>query len=152
MLILCCKTMTKQKKAIVITILFLILVLPPMIYFYVTKGYNNFIQLEVVGQEGHRIDDFLFINQHNKIIVNDSLKDNIYVANFFFTSCPTICPIMTKNMAYVQSKLSVYPNIKFISHTVDPLNDTPERMLNYVKKMGSKNIVIDLNNWHFCRI
>tara|TARA_B100001250_G_scaffold395186_1_gene399827 strand:- start:226 stop:855 length:630 start_codon:yes stop_codon:yes gene_type:complete len=120
-----------------------------MVYFYVTRGYNNFIKLEIIGQEGHKIPEFTFINQNNEVVVNDSLNGNIYVANFFFTSCPTICPVMTKNMAYVQSKLSVYPNIKFISHTVDPANDTPERMLSYVKKMSSKNIIIDLNNWHF---
>ena len=141
--------MKPQKKIVVLIILFLILVLPPIVYFYVTRGYNNFIKLEVIGQEGHKIPEFTFINQNNEVIVNDSLNGNIYIANFFFTSCPTICPVMTKNMAYVQSKLSVYPNIKFISHTVDPANDTPERMLSYVKKMSSKNIIIDLNNWHF---
>ena len=141
--------MNSQKKIVVLIILFLILVLPPMVYFYVTRGYNNFIKLEVIGQEGHKIPEFIFINQNNEVVVNDSLNGNIYIANFFFTSCPTICPVMTKNMAYVQSKLSVYPNIKFISHTVDPANDTPERMLSYVKKMSAKNIIIDLNNWHF---
>ena len=120
-----------------------------MIYFYVTKGYNNFIQLEIIGQDGHRIPDFSFTNQHDEIIINDSLKGHIYIANFFFTSCPTICPIMTKNMAYVQDQLSVYPNIKFLSHTVDPTNDTPERMLSYVKKMKRKNININLSNWDF---
>ena len=141
--------MKTQKKVVVFAILFFILVLPPIIYFYVTKGSNNFIKLEIVGQEGHKIPEFIFINQNNEVVVNDSLNGNIYIANFFFTSCPTICPVMTKNMAYVQSKLSVYPNIKFISHTVDPANDNPERMLSYVKKMSSKNIIIDLNNWHF---
>ena len=141
--------MKARKQVVVLTILFLLLVLPPMIYFYVTRGFNTFIKLEVIGQENHKIADFSFINQNNEVVVNDSLKGDIYIANFFFTSCPTICPVMTKNMAYVQSKLSVYPNIKFISHTVDPANDTPERMLSYVKKMSSKNIIIDLNNWHF---
>ena len=141
--------MQAKKKSIILIILFLILVLPSMVYFYITRGYNNFIKLEIVGQEGHKIPEFTFINQNNEVVVNDSLDGNIYIAKFFFTSCPTICPVMTKNMAYVQRKLSVYPNIKFVSHTVDPANDTPERMLSYVKKMSSKNIVIDLNNWYF---
>lgn len=141
--------MKAQKKVIVLTILFFILVLPSIIYFYVTKGYNNFIQLEVVGQEGHVIPDFSFINQNNEVVVNDSLNGNIYIANFFFTSCPTICPIMTKNMAYVQDQLSVYPNIKFLSHTVDPANDTPARMLSYVENMKRKNVNIKLSNWDF---
>ena len=130
-------------------ILFLIFILPPMVYFYTTRGYNNFSKLQVIGQEDHKIPDFSFINQNNEVIINDSLEGNIYIANFFFTSCPTICPIMTKNMAYVQSKLSVYPNIRFLSHTVDPINDTPEKMVGYIKKMQSKNINIDLSNWDF---
>ena len=92
---------------------------------------------------------FSFINQDNDTIVNDSLNGNIYIANFFFTSCPTICPVMTKNMAYVQRKLRVYPKIKFLSHTVDPLNDTPKRMLEYVNDLNSKNVNINLSNWDF---
>ena len=52
-------------------------------------------------------------------------------------------------MAYVQSKLSVYPKIKFLSHTVDPFNDTPERMLEYVNDLNSKNVKINLSNWDF---
>ena len=126
-----------------------ILVLPAITYFYVTQGSNNFIKLEVIGHEGHQIPDFSFINQNNEVVINDSFKGNIYITNFFFTSCPTICPVMTKNMAYVQDKLSVYPDIKFLSHTVDPFNDTPERMLNYVNDLKNKNVNISLSNWDF---
>ena len=126
-----------------------ILVLPAITYFYVTQGSNNFIKLEVIGHEGHQIPDFSFINQNNEVVINDSFKGNIYITNFFFTSCPTICPVMTKNMAYVQDKLSTFPNIKFLSHTVDPLNDTPEKMLNYVNELKKKNVNINLSNWDF---
>ena len=93
--------------------LFLLLVFPVMVYFYVTRGFNTFMKLEVVGEKNHKIAEFSFINQNNEVVINDSLKGNIYIANFFFTSCPTICPIMTKNMAYVQKQLAVYPAIKF---------------------------------------
>tara|TARA_B100000214_G_scaffold142884_1_gene102237 strand:- start:2785 stop:3489 length:705 start_codon:yes stop_codon:yes gene_type:complete len=130
-------------------ILFLIFILPPMVYFYTTRGYNTFSKLEIIGEEGHKIPGFSFLNQNNEVVVNDSLSGNIYVANFFFTSCPTICPIMTRNMAYVQNKLRVYPNIRFLSHTVDPSNDTPQKMLSYIKKLKSKNVNINLNNWDF---
>ena len=130
-------------------ILSLIFVLPPLLYFYTTRGYNTFSKLEVIGQKGHKIPDFSFINQNNNVVVNDSLIGNIYIANFFFTSCPTICPVMTKNMAYVQKKLSVYPNIRFLSHSVDPINDTPARMLDYVNTLKSKNVNINLANWDF---
>ena len=129
-----------NKKSIknfnIVIVLFLIFVLPPLVYFYTTRGYNTFSKLEIIGVEGHKIPGFSFINQNNEIVINDSLSGNIYIANFFFTNCPTICPIMTKNMAYVQRKLSVYPNIRFLSHTVDPINDTPSKMLEYIKKLG----------------
>jgi protein SCO1 len=132
-----------------ITLLFLLLILPAIMYFYLTRGYNNFIKLEVIGEVDYSIDDFSFINQDNDTITNDSLAGSIYVANFFFTSCPSICPTMTRNMSYLQDKLSVFPNIRFLSHTVDPGNDTPEKLRSYVSLMQQKNININLSNWDF---
>ena len=132
-----------------ITLLFLLLVLPAIMYFYLTRGYNNFIKLEVIGEVDYSIDDFSFINQDNDTITKDSLLGSIYVANFFFTSCPSICPIMTRNMSYLQDKLSVFPNIRFLSHTVDPVNDTPDKLKSYVRLMQQKNININLSNWDF---
>ena len=144
----------KTKTITTIIILVLLLVVPPIIYSYVTKGYNNFIKLEVVGEKDelgndHMINDFSFINQEGYVVNNDSMLGNIYVADFFFTTCPTICPVMTKNMAYVQEKLKVYPELRFLSHTVNPTIDTPERFLEYIEEMRQNNIMIDLNNWDF---
>ena len=144
----------KTKTITTIIILVLLLVVPPIIYSYVTKGYNNFIKLEVVGEKDelgndHMINDFSFINQDGLLINQDSMLGNIYVADFFFTTCPTICPVMTKNMAYVQEKLKVYPELRFLSHTVNPTTDTPERFLEYIEEMRQNNIMIDLNNWDF---
>ena len=144
----------KTKTITTIIILVLLLVVPPIIYSYVTKGYNNFIKLEVVGEKDelgndHMINNFSFINQDGHVINNDSMLGNIYVADFFFTTCPTICPVMTKNMAYVQEKLKVYPELRFLSHTVNPTTDTPERFLEYIEEMRQNNIMIDLNNWDF---
>ena len=144
----------KTKTITTIIILVLLLVVPPIIYSYVTKGYNNFIKLEVVGEKDelgndHMINDFSFINQDGYVVNNDRMLGNIYVADFFFTTCPTICPVMTKNMAYVQEKLKVYPELRFLSHTVNPKTDTPERFLEYIEEMRQNNIMIDLNNWDF---
>ena len=138
-----------------IIVLILLLVVPPIIYSYVTKGFNNFIKLNIVGErdldtgEYHTISEFSFINQLGEQVNNDSMKGNIYIADFFFTNCPSICPVMTKNMAYVQNKLKVYPNIKFLSHTVDPSNDSPLRFKEYINEMRLKNINIDESNWDF---
>tara|TARA_B100001778_G_scaffold45909_1_gene33517 strand:- start:1362 stop:2051 length:690 start_codon:yes stop_codon:yes gene_type:complete len=137
----------KTRKSFIITILFLLLVLPPIVYFYVTRGFNNFINLEIIGEENHKISNFQFINQDSIIIDNSTMKGNIYVASFFFTSCPTICPVMTKNMSYLQKELSVYPNIRFLSHSVDPVNDTPYKLRLYIEMMKQKYISIDTQNW-----
>jgi len=143
------------KSFLTIIVLILLLVVPPIIYSYVTKGFNNFIKLDIVGErdldtgEYHTISEFSFINQLGEQVNNDSMKGNIYIADFFFTNCPSICPVMTKNMAYVQNKLKVYPNIKFLSHTVDPDNDSPLRFKEYINEMRLKNINIDESNWDF---
>ena len=121
-----------------------ILALPGIIYYYVTKAENHFMPLATIGVEGHVIPAFSFINQQNDTITNTDYDGSIYVANFFFTNCPTICPIMTNKMKYVQDKLSVYPNIKFLSHTVDPENDSPVKLLEYARSMQA-----DLSNWNF---
>ena len=137
----------KTRKSFIITILFLLLVLPPIVYFYVTRGFNNFINLEIIGEENHKISNFQFINRDSIIVDNSTMKGNIYVASFFFTSCPTICPVMTKNMSYLQKELSVYPNIRFLSHSVDPVNDTPYKLRLYIEMMKQKYISIDTQNW-----
>ena len=138
----------KKKKTLKIIkdllLLFLLLIAPILLYNYFIKGTNNFVKLAVIGEEHHVIPDFSFVNQYNDTITNDYYQDKIYIANFFFTSCPTICPTMIYNMKYMQEELSIFPDIEFISHTVDPLNDTPDRLLDYVRSMRIKD-----DNWNF---
>ena len=125
-------------------ILFVLLILPYLLYTLLSKGENNFVKLAVVGEQGHKIPEFKFLNQNNDSITNKDYKGNIYIANFIFTTCPTICPTMTINMRYIQSKLSIYPNIKFLSHTVNPNYDTPKVLKTYAQKMR-----IDESNFNF---
>lgn len=125
-------------------LLFALLVLPYLAYNFLSRGENNFVKLALIGEDNHRIPPFSFINQNRDTITNADYDDNIYVANFIFTTCPTICPTMTINMRYIQSELSIYPNIKFLSHTVNPEYDTPERLKQYAKRMR-----IDESNFNF---
>jgi len=92
----------------------------------------------------HSIPDFAFVNQFNDTISQSDYEGNIYLANFIFTTCPTICPVMTYNMRRVQQKMEQYPNFMILSHTVFPEYDTPEILLQYANKMEA-----DLSNWNF---
>lgn len=84
----------------------------------------------------HRIADFSFENQNKKIITQDDYKDVIYVADFFFTTCPTICPIMTDNMVWLQDKIKDMPNVKLLSFSVTPDIDTPDVLRKYADEKG----------------
>jgi protein SCO1/2 len=72
----------------------------------------------------HTISNFKLIDQNRNIITNDSLKGKIYVANFFFSSCRSICPGMTNYMHLLQNEFHTDDRIEFLSHTVDPENDS----------------------------
>lgn len=93
----------------------------------------------------HEIADFAFVNQMGDTINNTTLADQIYVADFFFTSCPTICPIMKKEMLRVYEKYQDQPNFKILSHTLDPTYDTQEVLKDYAEKLG----VEDASTWNF---
>ncbi len=124
-----------QQKIKKWVLLFVLLVLPYIFYTLISKGENNFVKLAVIGENGHQIPSFKFVNQNNDTITNVDYQDQIYIANFIFTTCPTVCPTMTMNMRYIQNKLNIFPNIKFLSHTVNPEYDTPERLKKYAHKM-----------------
>ncbi len=84
----------------------------------------------------HVIADFSFQNQNNQTITQDDYKDVIYVADFFFTTCPTICPIMKDNMVWLQEQIKDYPDVKLLSFSVTPDIDTPEVLHEYAKEKG----------------
>jgi len=125
-------------------LLILLLIVPYIIYTYISKGQHSFIKLAVIGEEDHKIPPFSFLNQDSIMVTNEDYKDDIYIANFIFTTCPTICPTMTINMRYIQNKLKIYPNLKFLSHTVNPEYDTPKRLKKYAQKMR-----VDESNFNF---
>ncbi|MBA5793656.1 SCO family protein [Flavobacterium sp. xlx-214] len=84
----------------------------------------------------HKIADFSFQNQNNKTITQNDYKDVIYVADFFFTTCPTICPIMTDNMMWLQEQIKDMPDVKLLSFSVTPDIDTPEVLRKYADEKG----------------
>ncbi|MBO0320750.1 SCO family protein [Muricauda sp. CAU 1633] len=84
----------------------------------------------------HRIADFTFTNQNGQTITQDDYKDKIYVADFFFTTCPTICPIMTKNMAGIQEAIIDDPDVLLLSHSVTPVIDSVPQLKKYALEKG----------------
>jgi len=84
----------------------------------------------------HKISNFKLINQNGKIITNRDYDNKIYVADFFFTTCPTICPIMTDNMLKIQNKILDDPDVFLLSHTVTPKIDSVGQLKKYSIEKG----------------
>lgn len=87
----------------------------------------------------HRISDFSFTDQDGKQISGDEFKGKIHVANFFFTTCPGICPSMTKNLMKIQKEFSNSDDIKLVSYSVMPWIDSTVLLKNYEKTFDIKN-------------
>ncbi|MGA9269571.1 MAG: SCO family protein [Lutimonas sp.] len=83
----------------------------------------------------HRISDFQLINQDGEIVSKKDFEDKIYVADFFFTRCQTICPIMAVNMKDLQEEFKNDPDLKFLSHSVTPVMDSVPVLRAYADKM-----------------
>lgn len=130
---------SKIKKVVGITA---ILSLPILFLFLFNSGRHNFVRLPIYGPKVpvangdtiyHTIPYFSFIDQNKKVFSQDSLEGKIYVANFIFTRCPSICPNMTAKMTRLEWKLDdpSFADIALVSHTVDPEYDTPEVLNDY---------------------
>ena len=89
------------------------------------------------------VPDFSLTNQQGQPLSLSDLHGKIWVADFIFTHCPTICPVMTQEMANLQSEFDTEP-IYFVSFTVDPERDTPEALSRYAVQYGA-----DGKRWHF---
>ncbi|MER3319265.1 MAG: SCO family protein [Allomuricauda sp.] len=84
----------------------------------------------------HKVADFSLVNQNGDTITQENYKGKIYVADFFFTTCLTICPIMTKNMAEIQEAVKDDSNIMLLSHSVTPQIDTVAQLKRYALEKG----------------
>tara|TARA_B110000483_G_scaffold234377_1_gene304336 strand:+ start:1540 stop:2214 length:675 start_codon:yes stop_codon:yes gene_type:complete len=91
----------------------------------------------------HQIAPFKLINQNGEIITEKDYQSKIYVADFFFTTCPTICPKMTENMAQIQSQIIDDPMVKLISFSVTPKIDSVSQLKSYAIQKG-----VDDNKWN----
>ncbi|MEQ8904985.1 SCO family protein [Ekhidna sp.] len=92
----------------------------------------------------HTIQDFQLVDQDSSIVTNETFNDKIYVADFFFTSCPTICPKMKAQMLRVYGKFEDNPEVAILSHTIDPTYDTVALLKDYAERLG-----VSSDKWKF---
>lgn len=152
--------MNKPSEGKKYLLLFTLLLVPGLVLIFLSKSEHSFVTLPYYGPKEisekagadvadtiyHQVPDFKFINQFGDEVTMANFEGDILVADFFFTTCPTICPIMTKQMARLQWMLEdpAYDDVSFLSHTVNPSHDTPEVLLNYAEEEGA-----DLERWTF---
>lgn len=92
----------------------------------------------------HTIAPFQFVDQDSAIVTNETFKDKIYVADFFFTSCRTICPIMKTQMLRVYEATREMPDVLLLSHSIDPEFDTVALLHDFAARLD-----VTSNRWHF---
>ena len=94
---------------------------------------------------GHKVGSFSFKNQEGRVITESEVLNRVYVVEYFFTTCKSICPVMNKQMQRVHKAFSDEEDFRILSFTVDPEVDTVERMRIYAEEHG----VVDDERWHF---
>jgi protein SCO1/2 len=112
-------------------------------------GEREVVQQEVDGQlvtdtVYHQVPDFAFINQDSQVVTSLTLQDKVYVTDFFFTTCPTICPKMKSQMLRVYEAFKDEPQLMLLSHTIDPKHDTVAVLRDYADRLQ-----VSSDKWHF---
>lgn len=103
---------------------------------------EELVYIEINGKK-RKAPDFELINQDGDTITNKDYLGKVYIAEFFFTTCPTICPIMNQNLVEVQEEFENKDDFGIASFTIDPKHDTPEVLKSYAKNYG-----IDHPHWN----
>ncbi|MDQ3289954.1 MAG: SCO family protein, partial [Bacteroidota bacterium] len=114
-----------------------------------TLGIEQVVQKEVNGQKVNdtiysQIPDFTFIDQDSQQVTNKTFAGKIYISDFFFTTCPTICPKMKTQMLRVYEQFKDNNQIMILSHTIDPKHDSVQVLKEYAGLLG-----VNTNKWHF---
>ena len=107
----------------------------------ISKKVNGILTKDTIP---HRIADFAFVNQDGDVVTNSSFKNKIYVADFFFINCPSICPEMSKQMYRIYEKFLENDQVSLLSHTIDPEYDTVAALANYARLLG-----VNSKKWQF---
>lgn len=107
----------------------------------VTREVNGKTVTDTVYQQ---IPAFTFLNQDSTVITPQTFDNSVYIANFFFTSCPSICPTMQRNLLKVYEKYKGRNDVKFLSHSIDFKHDKPSKLKWYADRLG-----VEGTQWQF---
>lgn len=127
-----------MKKITTLWLFVAAVVIVPLSVFAVVKWYEQYVEdLPVLGPENHRIGRFQFVDQHGNTINEDTWKNKVVVANFFFTHCMSVCP----KMMYQLKRVQAYGdrNVVINSFSVDPERDSTGRLKIYSAQLGAGN-------------
>ncbi|MEM1219514.1 MAG: SCO family protein [Bacteroidota bacterium] len=91
----------------------------------------------------HQIPDFSFINQDSQVVTNATFAGKAYVADFFFTACPTICPMTTKSMLDLYDQFKEQDELLLLAHSIDTRRDSVPHLKQYAENMG-----VESQKWH----
>ena len=111
-----------------------------------TKEISQSSKLSFINLNGEsrKVPEFVFQNQDNRYVTNEDFLGKVYVAEFFFTSCPSICIEMNQNMKILDEEFGGRDDFGIASFTIDPVNDTPVVLKEYAERLNVKS-----QNWHF---
>ena len=111
-----------------------------------TKEISQSSKLSFINLNGEsrKVPEFVFQNQDNRYVTNEDFSGKVYVAEFFFTSCPSICIEMNQNMKILDEEFGGRDDFGIASFTIDPVNDTPVVLKEYAERLNVKS-----QNWHF---
>jgi protein SCO1/2 len=125
-------------SAVIISLFYLALKPKKVLTIWQPTMVNNSLVDSTIQQKKkyHSIANFSLTNQNGETITQENYKDKIYVADFFFTTCPSICPIMTEHMVEIQNKLINDTEVLLLSHTVTPQIDTVAQLKKYALEKG----------------
>ena len=120
--------------------------------FWLTSCSREEVRLPILGERifngtdtvYHAIAPFQFVDQDNSRITNETFRDKIYVADFFFTTCRTICPIMKTQLLRIYEATKDMPDVLILSHTIDPEYDTVGLLHDFARRLG-----VEARRWHF---
>jgi protein SCO1/2 len=107
------------------------------------KPFASDLEYLIINSERKRVPDFSFTDQKGETITNNDYLGKVYVVEFFFTTCPTICPKMNKNLVQIQNTFKDFENFGVASFTINPDHDTQEVLKEYAEHYGITN-----PNWH----